>query len=309
MEILNNKRLLILGGSGFIGSHLADKAVNLGYKVDVISINSPSNKILNKDINYISLDLSNLHEVKNISDLDYEYVVNLSGYINHSNFSQQGQLIVSTHFTAIQIIIEKLIKTKIKRFVQIGSSDEYGVNESPQSENMREDPITPYSFSKTAVTHFLQMLNKTENFPCVILRLFLVYGPRQNVDRLIPQVITGCLENRKFNTSLGNQIRDFCFVDDIVRAIFLSFDEDKVNGKLINIGSGNPVKLRSVIELIKKITTRGQPNIGGFKTTKIENPSLFANIDLSKKILNWEPLIKLEDGLKLTIKYYDELNL
>ena len=125
---------------------------------------------------------------------------------------------------------------KIKRFVQIGSSDEYGNNISPQSEDMREDPITPYSYAKTALTHFLQMLHKTENFPCVILRLFLVYGPRQKLDRFIPQVITGCLKNNEFDTSHGNQLRDFCYVDDIVQAILKSFENEEVNGKILNVG-------------------------------------------------------------------------
>ena len=304
MESLERKSLLILGGSGFIGSHLADKAVILGYRVDVLSLKKPLPHIFNKDVNYIYLDLSNLDEVKRITNYNYDYVVNLSGYVNHTMFSQGGLKIINTHFSALLFIIEKLLKTKIKKFIQIGSSDEYGNRASPQFESMREDPISPYSFSKTASTHFLQMLNKSEGFPCVILRFFLVYGPRQNLNRFIPQVITGCLNNKEFETSLGDQIRDFCYIDDIVNAIFLSFNNDEANGKLINIASGIPIKLGSVVDLIQNIILQGKPKKGAYESKKIENPSLYAKIALSEDILSWKPSIDLASGLRTTIEYY-----
>ena len=98
MESLERKSLLILGGSGFIGSHLADKAVKLGYQVDVFSLKKPLPHIFNKNVNYTYLDLSNLDEVKRITNYNYDYVVNLSGYVNHSIFSQGGLKIINTHF-------------------------------------------------------------------------------------------------------------------------------------------------------------------------------------------------------------------
>lgn len=297
-------KLLILGGSGFIGSHLADRAIELGFNVDVISTKKPSIDTYNEKIKYILLNLNDLSQVEQFQNLDYDYVVNLSGYINHSNFSKDGRSVINTHFVAIQKIIEKLLKKKLKRFVQIGSSDEYGIRQSPQSEDMREDPISPYSFSKMAISHFLQMLNKTENFPCVILRLFLVYGPRQNLNRFIPQVINGCLNNQTFDTSLGNQIRDFCYVEDVIKAILISLDQKKAIGNIINIGSGIPIKISEVIKLINNIIKKGKPNIGGLQTDKIENPSLYADIQKANDILNWMPSVDLEDGLRLTIKYY-----
>ena len=101
---------------------------------------------------------------------------------------------------------------------------EYGNNEAPQIENQREDPISSYSCAKVAATYFLQMLHKTENFPVVILRPFLIYGPQQNDKRFIPQVIKGCLEKKEFPTSKGLQIRDFCFIGDFVGSIFSLID-------------------------------------------------------------------------------------
>ena len=76
------------------------------------------------------------------------------------------------------------------------------------------------------------MLHKTENFPATVLRLFLVYGPHQKNDRLIPQVINGCLKKKKFPVSKGHQLRDFCYVDDVINAIILSLIKKKALGKV-----------------------------------------------------------------------------
>ena len=146
-----------------------------------------------------------------------------------------------------------LNKKILKKYIYIGSSDEYGSNISPQLEKYREIPSSAYSFSKTASTHFLQMLSKSENFPSSIIRIFLTYGPGQKENRFIPQIIKGCMENLEFKTSSGIQKRDFCYIDDVVRAINLTLLSSKSNGKVYNIGSGKPVKIRNVVKTIKSL--------------------------------------------------------
>ena len=93
-------------------------------------------------------------------DKGFDYVVNLGGYINHQLFKDGGRNLIDTHFITIQNLVEVLPRNKLKRFVQIGSSDEYGNAPAPQNEKMREQPISPYSLAKVASTHFLQMLHK-----------------------------------------------------------------------------------------------------------------------------------------------------
>ena len=220
MEAKKNKKLLIIGGSGFIGGHLADRSLSLGYKVDIISLNKKKNKNTNKKIKFINIDLGNLNQLKKLNKLDYDYVVNLGGYIDHSNYSSKGNIIIDTHFNSIRIITQKLLNTKIKRFIQIGSSDEYGISDYPQKESQREAPSSAYSASKVLATHYLQMLYREINFPAVILRPFLIYGPRQSNNRLIPQVINACLKGENVNLSPGEQVRDFCHVDDFINIIF-----------------------------------------------------------------------------------------
>ena len=86
-------------------------------------------------------------------------------------------------------LLLSLKQRKLKRYLHIGTCDEYGANFSPIKENSREDPITSYAFAKLASVNLLIMLNKTENFPAAVIRLFLVYGPHQKNDRLIPQFL------------------------------------------------------------------------------------------------------------------------
>ena len=188
--------------------------------------------------------------------------------------------------------------------MQIGSSDEYGNATAPQNEKLREDPISPYSLGKVASTHFLQMLHKTEAFPCVVLRLFLTYGPGQNEERFLPHIIMGCLNDRSFPTSPGDQLRDFCYVDDVVRAIFVVLENDSVNGEVFNIASGQPLSIRSLIECVRDLIGKGEPCFGEVPYRPAENMCLYADIQKAKELLQWEAAHKLEDGLNKTIAWY-----
>ena len=189
--------ILIVGGTGFIGESLLNIVRNLGWTCTVLSLRNP--KKCDKNTEYLRVDLTNTLLTKNLlENRNFDYVVNLSGYIDHSSYFDKGQAVIATHFNGLQNLVNSLDRSKLKCFVQIGSSDEYGNVSAPQSEHMRESPISPYSFSKVCATHLLQMLYKTENFPAVILRPFLLYGPGQGEKRFIPQIIKGCLDNKKF---------------------------------------------------------------------------------------------------------------
>ena len=120
--------------------------------------------------------------------------------------SNGGFPIIQSQLNLLNNLVSIFNVKELIRFVQIGSSDEYGLNKSPQIETCREDPISPYSLAKVINTHYLQMLNKTENFPAVILRLFLVYGPRQKMNRLIPYVIKSCIQNKNFTLLRSNRV-------------------------------------------------------------------------------------------------------
>lgn len=305
---MNTPRLLVIGGTGFIGHHLLKSVQQKGWKMTSVSLNSPTEERFVDGVHYLHFDMANQSLVKKYLGEDFNYVVNLSGYINHQLFRDGGSHLIDTHFTALQNLLEVLPRRKLKRFVQIGSSDEYGNASAPQLEDLREKPISPYSFAKVASTHFLQMLHRTENFPAVTLRLFLTYGPGQDAGRFLPQIIRGCLDDVTFPTTEGKQIRDFCYVDDTVRAILQTLVVPEAVGNIINIASGKPVSIREMIEKVRMISGSGNPLYGKVNYRPGENMSLYANIFKAKRILNWEPIINIDKGLKKSIDWFENSN-
>ena len=212
MGSMNTPHLLVIGGTGFIGHHLLKSVQQKGWQMTSGSLNPPTKDRFVTGVSYLYFDLSNRGLVKKYLAEDFDYVVNLGGYINHQLFQEGGGTLMETHFNALQNLVEILPRRRLKRFVQIGSSDEYGNSTAPQHEDQREQSISPYSMAKVACTHFLQMLNRSENFPAVTLRLFLTYGPGQDISRFLPQIIRGCLDDATFPASAGEQLRDFCYV-------------------------------------------------------------------------------------------------
>ena len=303
-EVDNKVRILILGGNGFIGRHVVKRALKLGWHVTIIGLSIRANKPRNlKNLIYKTADVTSLCQLREaLGSAKFEYVVNCGGYVDHTLFSKKGRKIVETHFTGTLNLALLLDRNVLKSFINIGSSDEYGDTNAPQVETQREEPISPYSLGKVASTHFLQMLYRTESFPATTLRLFLAYGPGQGPERFIPQIIYGCLKGSVFPVSKGEQIRDFCFIEDVVSAIFLVFSTEGVNGEVINIASGEPTSIKEVILTIQNLIGGGHPNFGKVPYREKENMQLFANIKKAEKILNWRPTLSLNEGLSRTIK-------
>ena len=132
------------------------------------------------------------------------------------------------------------------------------------------------------------------------MRLYQAYGPNQKTDRLIPSLINSCLKNEYFPCTEGHQLRDFIYIDDVISSIFKCYGNKRAVGQIINIGSGKPKKIRSVINLIKRMIGKGKPDFGKIKLRIDESLKLYPNISKAKKILDWKPRINLNKGLEMT---------
>jgi len=302
MAIIKANRVLILGGTGFIGTHLIKRLIKDNYEIDCILYKS-KRKIVNKKVKYLKLNLKNNNLPKKKLKKNYDYVINLMGYIDHSNSLKSSNYILNAHFFYLMHIVNLLLKkNNIKCFVNIGSSDEYGLQSSPQNESMREMPETFYSLGKTCSTHFLLTMNKVFKFPCVILRLFIAYGPLQREERLIPYVIKNCLQNKKFYIKKKSVIRDFCFIDDVIEAILILMKSKNCYGNIFNIGYGKGYK---VSDLVKKIQNYCKGGKAVFvKSLSEKKDKRVANISKIRTFTKWKPKVNLNEGLKRTINYY-----
>ena len=136
------------------------------------------------------------------------------------------------------------------------------------------------------------------------MRLYNTYGPRQDLNRFIPIVISGCIKNKKFPCSKGNQLRDFLHIDDVVDAILKSLTNKNAKGQIINIGSGKPRIIKNIIEYIKKILKGGYPQFGRIKLRKDEILKVYPDINKAKNKINWKPKISFKKGLKITINSF-----
>ena len=300
----NKKKILIVGGTGFIGFHLARKCLQKKWHVVSFSKNKPRKIRYLKKIKYLIGDLSKTKDLKKVNQY-FDYVVNLGGYVDHTNKVKT----FNSHYKGCKNLSKIFLKKKIKSFIQLGSSGEYGTLKSPHKESFVGNPKSIYAKAKFLASSHLLNLYKKKKFPITILRLYQAYGPRQDINRFIPIVINACLKKISFNCSDGKQLRDFIHVDDVVKVIIKSLNSNKSKGEIFNIGSGKPEKIKSIINLLTKKLNGGQPCFGRIKLRKDEILKIYPNITKAKNILNWSPKISFNRGLFQTIKYYKKNNL
>ena len=295
------KKILIVGGTGFIGYHLAKKSLKKGWQVTSISSRHPKKIRFLKKVKYIQSDITNKKLLtKNIKG-SFDYVVNLGGYVDHSNKKKTFK----SHYEGCQNLAQIFLKKKISSFIQIGSSLEYGTSKSPQKENIKcnlKSVRSVYGKAKLLSSKYVINLFKKKNFPSTVIRFYLVYGPKQDINRFIPTIINGCLKNKKFPTSDGSQLRDFLYIDDAIRGIIMCLENKKSRGQILNIGSGKPKIIKRVIQMVKKVSKGGQPQYGMFKLRKFDIPKLYPNINKVKKIIKWSPKVSFKKGIKITVK-------
>jgi len=296
----SENNILIIGGTGFIGYHLAKRSLKKGWAVTSISSKAPKKKRYLPKVKYLLCDITKKKALRRNIQKQFKYVVNLGGYVDHSNKKKTFQ----SHYTGCKNLTEILLKKTPKAFVQIGSSIEYGNAKSPQKENFRCNPKSVYGKAKLLASKHLLNLFKKQEFPSTILRLYQAYGPRQDLNRFIPIIISGCIKNKQFPCSKGNQLRDFLYVDDVVNAILKSLTNKNARGQIINIGSGKPRKIKNIIDYIKKTSKGGYPQFGRVKLRKDEILEVYPDIKKAKNKINWSPRISFKKGLKITINSY-----
>ena len=297
-------RILIFGGTGFIGRNLAKKCLSLKWNVTSVSTSKPKKRL--KKVKYIYCDISKKYQIISRIDKNYTYVVNLAGYVDHSKKKKTYQ----SHYLGVKNISNYFLKSKIKKFLQMGSSLEYGDTISPQKENAfisKSKIKTVYALSKFLASNYLMNSYKKFKLPVTILRLYLTYGPDQDINRLLPIVIVSCLKNKKFDCSNGRQYRDFIYIDDLIDLIINALENRRAVGEIINAGSGKKYNIKKIIEKICKSTKGGKPDYGKIKLRKDEPLVLYPSILKAKKILKWKPKINFDKGLNKTIKYYKKI--
>ena len=169
MREVFKKRFLVAGGRGFIGRALVRRLLELGANVVSLDI---ATDFTPADSREVVADLRNPASLNAVfKDDRFDYVFNASGNIDQSRYFDGGRDVIDTHYIGTLNLLEQVYWSGLRKFVQIGSSDEYGSGSAPQSEQLRESPISPYSAAKVGVTHLIQAVSRTEDF-----HIFLYYS-------------------------------------------------------------------------------------------------------------------------------------
>ena len=297
-----NKKLLIVGGTGFIGGHLVDEALKKKFKVFVIHKKNRDIKKLKKNVKYLQCDLSNKKKLKDlISKKKFQYVINASGYIDHVEVND----IISSHLIGVHNLISILNENKyIKKFIQLSTSDVYAISKVKKKENSPLKPNSIYSYSKLSTEIFLKTLFNLNNFPFVCYRIFLCYGSNQKNDRLIPYIISSALDKKPINILHPSQERDFIHIDEISKVIISSLTKRKLDGKIINLASGKGTKISTIVRIICNYIGFYEFKLDNKNVKKISNMKLVADISKARRLMRWQPKNCLKKDLEKTINQY-----
>jgi nucleoside-diphosphate-sugar epimerase len=298
-------KILVTGGSGFIGSNIADLLINEGHQVKIFDLDFNDNikhLVDNENIHFVKGDILNSDVLSKELD-DVNVVLHQAGnaYAGKSIDNPLWDLKLNTEGSLN--ILEACRKKDIERFVFASSMYVYGASVSnPIAESHPTNPSSPYGTSKLLAEHFINLYNLNYGLPTVILRYFKVYGPRH---KGALTVITSNLVQRK-NVKIygeGTQSLDFIHVEDVARANLLAAVGSKCVGGTFNIGSGKEVSINGLVELICELAQikdieREYLPLG----SSLEPLHFVADLNNANQILDFYPRVMLEDGIKRIIE-------
>lgn len=307
------KRVLITGGSGFIGSHLVHRLLADGAEVAVTVRygNVMKNERLRDcwdDLRMIEADLRNRGALALIGEFAPEVIFHLAAY-NHVG---QSFVQVEECFDVNAKGTANLIDTcgrSVEKFIYMSTSEVYGYQtEVPFLESMSPQPISPYAITKYAGELYCHMKQRIGgDRSVVILRPFNTFGPYQSAKAVIPELIVNCLRGGPIKTTKGEQTREFNYVSNVVDALVMAAEYDGEIEGPVNIAAGEEVPIRDLVKKIAELTgTSAEIQIGALPYRPTEIWRMYADSTRAREILGWEPRVSLEEGLKRTIEWFRE---
>ena len=291
------KKAVVTGGAGFIGSHIADALVEKGFEVHVVDNYAGGKREdrINPKAIYHDVDIRDYEKLAPIL-AGAEYVFHEAALPRVQFSIEQPELTFSVNAGGTVSVLRAAHEGGVKRVIYAASSSAYGDQPIlPLSETLPALPKSPYGLQKYIGELSCRVWSEVYHLPAVSLRYFNVYGPRFDPEGAYALVIGKFLKQKKEGTPLtitgdGTQTRDFTHVADVVRANLLAAESPNVgNGEVINIGAGRNVSVNDLAAMI------GGPSV--HVEARLEPHDTRADNSKAKKLLGWEPTIKLEDGI------------
>ncbi len=305
-------KILITGGAGFIGSALGNRLSRLGHRVrvlDDLSAGDPS--ALDSGIAFTRGDVRDIPKLWTLLR-DVECVYHLAARVSVSE-----SILYPVEYNEVNVggtvsLMTAARDAGVRRVVLSSSGTVYGEQaDQPVKETAVVRPPNPYAVTKIASEYYLAAIGALYDIEVVMLRIFNAYGPGQAVPPSHPPVIPHFVRQALAGSTAvifgsGEQTRDFIYISDVVDALTTAALADNVNGRIINIGTGQEV---SINDLLKRVET-----ILGRKVSSLHNPTqsggvsrLVAEIRLAGSLLGFEPKVSIDEGLRLMLSHYEKI--
>ena len=303
-------RILVTGCAGFIGSHTCEYLLKRGDTIlgidnlnDYYDVERKKEnlEVLKKYENF-EFRREDIRTTKVIEEWKPEKICHLASMAGVRYSIEHPEVYVDVNINGFINILEQARKVGVKQIAYASSSSVYGLNKKiPFSEtDTIETPNSPYACSKMAMELYAKTYQQLYNLNMIGLRFFTVYGPRGRPDMAPYKFLKAIKEGTKFyKYGDGSSSRDYTYVSDIVSGVVASIDNKKeVKCEVYNLGNSSPVSLNEFIELCEKVVGK-KANYEQIGNQLGDVPHTFADISKAKRDLDYDPKVKLEDGLRL----------
>jgi UDP-glucose 4-epimerase len=301
--------VLVTGGAGFIASHIASALVKRGDKVRVLdNLCTGFKRNLHPDIEFIEGDVAD-EAVTAKAMKGIELVFHQAALASVPMSIEKPLATNHACVTGTVNVLNQAVKASVRRVVYAASSSAYG--DRPFSAKREVDlpqVLSPYAAAKLAGELYCQAFYHSFGLETVGLRYFNVFGPRQDpaspYSAVIPLFVTAILSGKRpIIFGDGGQSRDFTFVENVVHGNLLAAESPQAAGRIINMADGRRTTLLNLLELLSgMLEIEVQPDFQPARVGDVRES--LADISLARQLLNYEPAVTLEEGLRRTIDYY-----
>jgi dTDP-glucose 4,6-dehydratase len=309
------KSVLVTGGGGFIASHLVEYLLGVGAHVRAfVRYNSRGEVGFLKEIKeqthleIIAGDLRDLNAVEQAIN-NVQIVFHLGALVSIPYSYYHPVEVIESNVNGTLNVLMACRKHKIEKLIHTSSSEVYGTALSiPINETHPLQGQSPYSASKIGADKLVESFYRTYALPVVTVRPFNTYGPRQTARAVIPTIISQTLTRDVIR--LGNLAtrRDFTYVEDTVRGFSLAAQIEAINGQVINLGTGIDIAIGELANLIIQMIGRPvsvEQDRERLRPEKSEVMRLISDNSQARDVLNWHPIVSMEQGLSKTINWVE----
>ena len=312
----NNRKVLVTGAAGFIGSHLTERLVTLGADTRAfVHYNANGTwgwldqSPLKQDIEVIQGDVRDQDSLERAMK-GVETVFHLAALIAIPYSYHAPLSYVRTNVEGTLNVLQSAIRHDVSLVVHTSTSEVYGTARAiPISESHPLQGQSPYSASKIGADKIAESFHLSFGLPVVTIRPFNTYGPRQSARAVIPTIITQALCEDAIRLGNLEPTRDLNFVADTVAGFVLAAEQPQAVGEVINLGSGREISIKDLVAMILNLLGKDLPVITEGVRARPEGSEverLCADNSKARKILDWEPTCTLTEGLTQTIEWIQE---